>query len=302
MELIATCIGGIVGGIVAILIVGFTWSSIVTAFVGGIVGLVAALMCIFLYHLAHGPKVLDEKQLSEIKELQTYKDALERQVDIQANNHTQDVQRLTKKNDGMWDMVRGVQAEIDTLERKRSAFEAERDSLKAQLDQLNNYKLKFDIDTKQTRVKVDESVTGCCIFAGIRMRFDNSSPYPLTIKHLELTLQERNDAGEVREIESVLLNNHVFHPDDNLGPLTRKRFERLSLDAWTLSDDYWFKAELAIHAVKQTELTQGKHFLRMTMLAMNQPPLAIDMYVDWSQATFGRFTPVSLSNLRQSGT
>jgi hypothetical protein len=295
VELIASCIGGIFGGIAAISIVGFMWAGIIAAFVGGFVGLIAALICIFLYHLAHSPKVLDEKQQSEIKELHTCKGALESQLGIQASNHLKDIQELTKRNEDTLDKMRGVQAERDTFERERSALEAVRNSLKAQLDQLNNFKLILDIDTKRTLVRVSESVIGCNPFAGIRMRFDNTDIYRLIMKGVDLTLQERNDAGEVREIESQRLS-YKFFLDDKVGELAaRKIIEQLPVEDRTSTLYYWLKVELSISSLKPSELIKGKHFLRLTMLAMNQPPFMVDIDVDWRKAMFG-LTHVSISH------
>ena len=293
-------------GITGILVILIT----ITLFLLGVAPLVSLLpvaafimvvLTYYTFHFIRAPATLDRSRQSEIdsfntdiKELHTYTGALESQLNIQASNHLKDIQQLTKKNEEMSDVVRSVQAERDTFERERNALEAERNSLKARIDKLNNYKLTLDIDTKRTLVRVSESVIGCNPFAGIRMCFDNADIYRLIMKGVDLTLQERNDAGEVREIESQRLS-YKFFLDDKVGELAaRKIIEQLPVEDRTSTPYYWLKVELSISSLKPSELIKGKHFLRLTMLAMNQPPFMVDIDVDWRKAMFG-LTHVSIS-------
>ncbi|HEX8353375.1 MAG TPA: hypothetical protein VF611_10775, partial [Pyrinomonadaceae bacterium] len=113
----------------------------------------------------------------------------------------------------------------------------------------------------------------------------------LTVKDLTLTLHERGDAGARRLIEAELLANHVFHPDDDLGALTRKAFEPMLVEGRNPPAAYWFIAELSIETFKPSDFTDKNPFLRMTMKAQNQLPFVVNMEVDWERAIIG-FTRV----------
>ncbi|MFS8087067.1 MAG: hypothetical protein ACMG6H_15645, partial [Acidobacteriota bacterium] len=154
-----------------------------------------------------------------------------------------------------------------------------------QLQQLIHCPVKFEIDADASRVHVADVISGCSIATDIKLRFENSAITPRTIKTLRLTLHETNDAGEAQKIESRLLNNYVFFPEDDLGPLTRKGFEPMQIKCATLSHFYRFKAELAIESLMKSDLVHKRHFLRMSMTAMEQPPFAIDIDVDWQKSS-----------------
>ncbi len=64
-----------------------------------------------------------------------------------------------------------------------------------QLERLSGCPVKFEIDAEQSRVNVAEGVIGCTISADIRLRFENSTVTPRTIKTLGIVLYEGNDSG-----------------------------------------------------------------------------------------------------------
>jgi len=179
--------------------------------------------------------------------------------------------------------------------RERSMSEAQVALLKDEIDKLKEYKLTFEIDIERTRVKVDESPMGCYIDTHIRLRFDNTDTECLAAKDLRLTLQERTDNSDMQEVKSKPLANLVFFPDDDLGPLTRKKFEVLRLEKRELTDYYWFRAELATESLKMTDLISDRHFLRLTMEAQDQPPFPADIDIDWLRAGVDY---VRVSNIR----
>lgn len=196
------------------------------------------------------------------------------------------------------------QAEIETLttrhEAHTAALQTEIASLQAGFYELSNFMLKLDVDTTQTRVRADESVNGCHIFIGVRMRFDNGDRDTLTVKALSLTPNKRSDTGDVRELErgvpSIHSNLFSFFLDDDFGELAARRsFEQLPVEGRTVTKYYWLKADITIALLKNSDLIEGKHFLRLTMLATNQPPFIVDIDVDWRKAMFG-FTPVAISH------
>jgi hypothetical protein len=68
VELVASCVGGVTGGVVGIYIVGFTWTGFFAALVCGTIGFITAWVCIFLLYLFGSPKALDERWRSELAE------------------------------------------------------------------------------------------------------------------------------------------------------------------------------------------------------------------------------------------
>jgi len=150
------------------------------------------------------------------------------------------------------------------------------------LERLSACPVKLEIDAEQSRIHVAEGVIGCTVSADIRLRFENSAITPRTIKTLRIGLYERN-SGTGRQINSRKLNNHVFFPEDDLGPLSRKGFEPMQIKAGTLTHFFRFKMELAIDSLGSSDLT-NKHFLLMTMTAMEQPAFSLDINVDWPRS------------------
>lgn len=214
----------------------------------------------------------------EVGALKTERDKLKVELQAAWDNHWKEQDKLA-----------------DSFRADIALIAAERDALKSLLDERNKHKLTFDIDTKQTRVRVNKGAFGCYLEARIKLGFYNSDLHPLTIKDLKLTLHERGDAGATRLIKTELLANHVFHPDDNLGALTRKGFEPMSIVGRNPPSFYWFIAELSVEAHKLSDFTDKNPLLRMTMEAQNQPPLVVGMDVDWERALIG-FTRVFISN------
>lgn len=300
-------VGGIAGASVAII-------TIIQALINGVsketvlwpaLAFFVALLVFLVINFFRTPAKLDKDRQSEIgglvegsKSLNAAHAAEEERLKVghQAaiaaldERHGRELQALNEKR----------ASEVSTLQAEASALQTELGSLRAELYGLNSFALKLDVDTTQTRARVDDSVVGCHIFIGIRMRFDNGDRDTLTVKGLSLTPYERSDTGDVRELDrgipSIHYNHFAFFLDDDVGALAARRlFEQLPVEGRKVSPYYWLKADIKIATLKNTDLSKGKHFVRLTMLATNQLPFIVDIDVDWRQAMFG-FTPVSISH------
>lgn len=298
-----------ISGVSGIIVIGLT----IILFILGFTPLIsilpfavyaAAILLYFIYVLFRAPKVLDSKGQLEIEGLNTEIKRLENQIKEQEEAHQLTTQSAIKQIEDKHSSQHIELIDAHTRvsinqenkhQEKVRGLTAEIDLLKSQLEELKKYKVIFEINTRRTQVRVNEGPVGCYILADIKMRFDNLDTNRLNINNLKLTLHERTDAGETPEIESQLLNNHQFFPVENSGPLTRKDFEPFSLEGRNLPCHRWFKAELSIRTLKNTELIYKRHFLRMTMFVMGQPPLPVNMDVDWERAIW-KYTRVIISN------
>jgi hypothetical protein len=273
VELIASCIGGVVGGIAAISLVGFTWAGVSAAFVGGFVGLVVALMCIFLFNLAYSPKNLDEKQRLEIAELNTSKAELESKLAAEAERHFEWCETLRELNQQHVDDIYTLhQRDISTLKTDyENELTALRSSHKSQLEDLKQLKLVVNTN-RQSEVRAEQDSDGSLITVFLKLHIENHALTPVPVRKLETSLYRQTKRGMEKEMigsKSILISlmgseelaNHDVLP----GRVTEPR---------------WFQSVMGV-SPRYWKLMNRTCFLRVTMEAMRQPPYSVDLAVDW---------------------
>jgi hypothetical protein len=273
VELIASCVGGVVGGIAAISLVGFTWAGVVAAFVGGFVGLVAALVCIFLFNLIYSPKALDEKQRLEIADLNTSKDELESKLAAREESHFEWGETLRELHQQHIDDTNTLhRRDISTLKTDyENEIAALKSSHKSQLEDLKQLRLVINTN-RQSEVRAEQDNDGSLITVFLKLHVENHALTPVPVRKLETSLYRQTKRGVEKEMlrsKSILISlsgseelaNHDVLP----GRVTEPR---------------WFQSVIGV-SPRYWKLLNRTCFLRVTMEAMRQPQYSVDLVVDW---------------------
>jgi hypothetical protein len=305
VELAAALVAGLIAGIAG------KWVGVGFA----IIGFIGAILTIILFHFFEAPRGLDkERQLeidglnATIKDLQVAIDALEVDLDTEVNNHTKDIQSLNNKNYGMWETLRGVQAE-------KEAVGEERDSLKAQIEELTKYTLYLVVDTDlhfgepHDVWDVFQSNAGLFLDAGVPVPYDLSIADSMGLFSVDLRIFFENRGTNkviIRTVRASLLRKTGKGREKRIRtgkvlpievrPITSSP---LTLDGWwveglMMTQPMYFrwKCELADRIGRRLN---RNCFLRISMDAMNQPLFNVDLDVDWETSrTKKRTVPVIL--------
>lgn len=280
---------GSIGACITALVVGSRAGDVAAGVAAAVLTAIFALIAIFLYHLLRAPSALDAQLRRELeKEKQT---ALELETKVQSlNTHTVE----------LTDTLRKKGAEIETVAMSRdfrnqeiAALETERDSLKAQLEELNEPKLTFEInqslegkffaihDTSTFAPSGIHPVTRnrYIIKVFLKARFVNKHPDPILAEKMTLSLHETTVDGEEREITSERSRNvkaTIQHMVVN--------WETGLLVPGTYRSHYYDMSDDLIVSGKDGARLNERCFLRLTMYAMNQRSYIADIYIDWDEA------------------
>lgn len=274
VELIASCIGGVAGSIAAIALVGFTWTGVAAAFVGGFIGLVTALGCIFLFNLTYSPKALDEKQRLEIAELNTSIAELESKLAAESERHFQWCETLRELDQQHIDDIYTLhQRDISTLRADcENEIAALRRSHKSQLEELKQLKLVIHTN-RQSEVRIEIEDDGeYFVTAYLKLHVENHALAPVPVKKMETFLYRKNKRGTEKEIPH---SKSSLTSLDGTGELAKH-----DVGAGRETDPNWFQSFINM-SPRYWKRLNHTCFLRVTLEAMRQPPYSIDLDIDW---------------------
>jgi len=139
-------------------------------------------------------------------------------------------------------------------------------------------KLLFEIDEKQSQVNtLGGGTAGRRINANIRLRCMKIAEHPMAIRELHAALLKEGHREPVVPQEGALVV--MNHPDMNKVDFA---------DGWTVNEPLtgyrWFMFYLDI-TEQQLQKLSGDYYMRLTMIAVGQPPLSIDFDVNnWQDA------------------
>jgi hypothetical protein len=102
VELSASYIGAVIGGVAGVIYAGISWAAVGVAIVGAGIGFLAALLFTFLYYLVLSPKSLDEKLSGELSVVQ-------HQLEEARAEHAKESESLLNRQ------IRAVEAEWEKL-------------------------------------------------------------------------------------------------------------------------------------------------------------------------------------------
>lgn len=291
VELIASCIGGVAGGIAAIALVGFTWTGVAAAIVCGAIGLVTALACIFLFNLIYSPKALDEKQRLEIAELNTSKAELESRLAAHLEGQFEWGETLRKINQQHIDDIYTLhQRDISAL---KTDYENEIAALKSshnsQIKELTGHKVKTHVIREGSQVYVTPHSTWetPVVRAQIALRFENVIANDVSLVDLNLLVCERGDGNDIRvlplrgrkpdTLRSKPKLTHYYDPADEV------EIAGFVVKGHAYSPKYFFIDDDMIVDPHDRNSLDERHFLRLVLSAVAQKPYMVDIEVDWTQ-------------------
>ncbi len=160
-------------------------------------------------------------------------------------------------------------------------------------DRLTEYKLIFEIDLRNTRVRVEESRPNqgephsIRIMANIQLRFENRDIYPLSMKGLDITLHRLGvvDGLPRAEIFTFLA---ILRITSNGIQINKRDFEGMMIQERRLTSFYLVEAMIAIENDEEIERSKDLdvvHFLRVSMKAGGyQPEFAAHLHPHWPEA------------------
>jgi hypothetical protein len=153
-------------------------------------------------------------------------------------------------------------------------------------DKLANHKLIFEIDERNTVIKVQETNSAIRIFANIQLRFENRSAHSLSLKGLDMSLH-RNGIVNKRSAADIFTLFAILRVSRNGEQINKEELEGLTFDGHQLSPFYLFEAMLGIddEKVKTAQDLDPVHYLRITMQASGgEPKFTADLYAHWQGA------------------
>jgi hypothetical protein len=156
----------------------------------------------------------------------------------------------------------------------------ERDCLKGELEKAKgaDLKLTFEIDERQTQVHTTGGGTaGRRITASVRLRCMKIAEYPMAIREFHVSLLKQDEPEPIVPREGALVVlDHPSMKDIDFA------------NGWTINDPLtgyrWFMFYLDITET-QLQMLSRDYFMRITMIAIGQPPVSIDFDVNnWQDA------------------
>lgn len=201
---------------------------------------------------------------------------------------------------------RSLEDKIVTLQGEFTKLESQRDTLTAQLEEQNKYKIFLEVDTELNSIDSDpfesrqsavtiiedededmlhgtnQTITTHSYFikADFRIRFENKDPNKLVVYTVKVKLMRKTSRGKEKEIR---LSRRILEtqPDDRFG---RVELDNLTVEGRTRTDFYWLHCEYEMLSRYGVRLNQNC-FFRVTMEAMDQLPFDKDFDVDWEAAS-----------------
>jgi hypothetical protein len=243
-ELTASSIGAIAGGSVAAVITGFTWAGLAAAVAGVIVGAVVALLTIFMFYLINSPKGVDEKRK---KELAT------------------------------------AQSQTDKVREELTAVKLEIEKLRAEIAESQNHKLIFEIDERNTTLRLEQTNSAIRIWLHLQLRFENKDIHPLSVKSINITLH-RMGIVNVRESEDVFTLFAVLRLSSNGAQINKDALEGLTIAGRQVSPFYLVEAMIAIEDEQietAKDLSAGDYLLVTMQSSGHQPEFTAKLHPHW---------------------
>lgn len=198
--------------------------------------------------------------------------------DIHVKNESQwlDYNEIYFFSSGM--LAQNAGTKLTELKAEIVQLEAERNSLKAKIDNLTRHKLIFEIDENRTEVHFSGGSQVRRIEADVYLRFINSDIDPVVIHDLRAALYKRGTL----DLEEPILQQVILAFD--IGSLKSPVFNGMRIEGSTQTPFY-----LARFFMEISQETEGRlspdNFLRIAMKAMRQDDYEIDFYVNsWRDA------------------
>ncbi len=256
VELSAGFVTAIAGGLGSILYTGFAWSAVGGALMGVCVGFLVGLLFIFFYYLTTSPKELNKKRKNEL--------AI-----------------------ALSDLAKTKADAAQQLEAVRAKNEQEIEKLRTELNELTAHKLVFEIDKRNTVIKVEQTNSALRIFADIQLRFENNDTQQRSIKRFDVSLHQGGivDGRNAAEVFTLFFISDISR--DGM-PINRDKFEGLTLAAGELSPFYMIRTILTVEDgshIKSAEDLDPGHYLHIAIESSGyQPEFTANLHPHWSAA------------------
>jgi hypothetical protein len=150
-------------------------------------------------------------------------------------------------------------------------------------EELTKRKLMFQVDEKRSLAYVDQPVGDFpLIQVALLVQFKNQDDLPQIMEDLNFEVYENCDDGSQERVPTFIYGEPMFSqwPQGQTEEFRGRSFDR-GVSGWFR---FYACVAIIIKEMDQSDLIGSRHYLRITLEAMNQVPLSASLYFDWPTA------------------
>jgi hypothetical protein len=154
------------------------------------------------------------------------------------------------------------------------------------LEELTKHKLIFEIDERNTRVRVEQTKSALRIFANIQLWFENMDIHPLSVKEIDISLH-RYGIKDVRDAADIFTLFAILRVSSNGVPINKNELEGMMIQERRVTPFYLIEAMLAIEdeQIKTATDLDAVTYIKVTMRSSGyQPEFTAKLFPHWPAA------------------
>jgi hypothetical protein len=162
-------------------------------------------------------------------------------------------------------------------------------------EELTKHKLTFEVDLRNTKIRIEETNSAIRVFGALKLRFENKSTTSLAMKNLNITLH-RQAIKKVRPAADIFTLFAILRISMNDTPIPKNQFEGMEIQGNRLTSFYLIEFMLAIEdeeIIKKAQDLDVITYLQVSMQSSGyQPEFVTDLYPNWDGALTAEGTEV----------
>lgn len=175
---------------------------------------------------------------------------------------------------------------IAEVENQLHSVQAELEAAKAEIEESQRNKLIFEVDQRNSRVRVEQTKSAIRIWLNLQLRFENKGIHPLSVKRFDISLH-RMGIVDVRDHEDIFTLFAILRVSSNGVRLNKDALEGLTIAGHELSPFYLIETMIAVEDehIKTAEDLDAVTYLRVAMQSSgNQPEVTAELHAHWKGA------------------